>query len=236
MNKIVCSQIIKVKCCQTFFWLTGVYLFLILKGVSWGGLEEFRFINLQIEVLTISNQPVQECFVKIYSNDWPISYPHDGFAKTNVNGIIIFHVPRGNYTIVAGGGFPYSNFHSGKGLFLTIDTNVEHNMAITLKPEVNHTLLLKFFDRIDSLVNLDSIYAAPSKMVPNCLMPEIGNTNNGSCSIYTNSSSYMTFFLIRKPTLSKEGYFVLENIMPLGTSEIHTRRIALNHIHFDGSI
>ena len=75
-----------------------------LFRIAFGGVEEFRFIRMQICVLDEANRPVEGCSVKAYSEDWPIVYPFDGFAKTNRDGVAAVEIPQGRWTVVAGGG------------------------------------------------------------------------------------------------------------------------------------
>jgi len=200
-------------------------------------MEDFAFFSLQIHVLDKWNQPVPAAYVKAYHSDWMLRCPYlDGtwnFARTDATGNCNLYLPRGRWTVVVGGGTRFNYWHSGKGLFLFSDVSVESTTSLELKP--NKSFVLRFYDRSNTLADVDRILAAPSVMVPNCLMPEIGMTNGGVCSVDTNASAEISYFFVRRPTTQYEGYCVFTNAVTPGVDlYVRTSTLPLKHIHFDG--
>ena len=213
------------------------YIFILLlifaQSVK-AGTEEFAFYTLQVTVLDNNDQPVSNSYVKAYSDDWPLTYPDgSGFERTEPNGICSFHIPRGNWTIIAGGGSVYNTAGSGKGLFLTGNVSLQTDTSLVLQPD--HAIRITFKDRSNATVDADRVYIGIQRISPNCCMPDAGRTNSGQCLTETNSNEDMTFFLRRDPTPGTEGYYIFaDHADPTHDIEIQANDYELYHIHFDG--
>jgi len=195
------------------------------------GPDEFQFFTLQVQVSDTGGNAVPGALVKAYSQDWPLLYPHDGFSQTGPDGMCRLHLPRGRWRIVAGGGASYTTPNSGQALFLLRDVTVQSDTVCGMQPD--RDFALAFRDRASSLTDLEEIYAAPSALVPNCLMPDIGRTTEGVCSIHTNLEESVALFLVRRPTSDREGYFVFLNNVNTGQNcEADATSIPLRHVHF----
>ncbi len=199
------------------------------------GIEEFQCFDVRVWVLDEFNRPVHGASVKAYSKDWPTSHPYDGFVQTAADGTCYLRLPRGRWIIVAGGGAPFCSANSGRALFLASDMSIEEDTSLELRPEQSRSFFITFYDRADIPANVDQIYAAPSVLVPNCLMPDIGRTYNGECFVNTNASQEIALFLVRRPTSNHEGYFIFcDHTAASEDQEIRSSELKLNHIHFDG--
>jgi hypothetical protein len=211
-----------------------VVAFLVSSVPAWTGMEEFRLVHLRIQVCDETNQPVPQSFVKAYSKDWPVVYPHgETMAQTGADGICELRVPRGSWMLVAGGGDRYNSPQSGAGLFLVKAMDLEQDATAMLKPD--RVAVLRFFDRGGNLSELDTLLAAPFSLVPNCQMPEIGATLNGVCRIQTSGNIPVSLFLIRKPAVNREGYFLVRDGQPLSEAlDFRADRIRMKHVRFSG--
>lgn len=216
-------------------WKYIVILLLLVSVQSIkAGTEEFTFYTLQVTILDSNGQPVDNSYVKVYSDDWPLTYP-DGssFERTEPNGICSFYIPRGHWTMVAGGGSNYNSASSGKALILTSAVSLQTDTSVTLQSD--HSIRLTFKDRSNATVDVDKVYLGIGSMTPNCCMPDAGRTNNGQCQTETNFNDDMTVFVRRDPKPTIEGYYIFEgHITPTQNIEIRANNYELYHIHFDG--
>jgi hypothetical protein len=200
-------------------FVLGILLYTGICGITEGGVEEFAIYNIEIQVTDAFGSPIQNAFVRIYSKDWFISYPQNDFARTDAQGICSLSVPRGRWAVVVGGGEIFNARLSGQALFLYSEVYIESNDLITVYPDRSTSLL--FLDRLDEVADVDAIYGAPSEMVPNCKMPNIGNTKEGNCTLFTNMSEGLSLLFIRKPTNQRDGYYIFEDNL-VTTDEIIT--------------
>ncbi|MCX7044797.1 MAG: hypothetical protein NTX50_04815 [Candidatus Sumerlaeota bacterium] len=183
-----------------------IALFVFLSGVTCGGIEEFRWVKLDIHVVDANGQPVEECQIKAYSQDWPLARPDSGFVKTNARGIARMEIPRGRWLIVAGGGKAYNVPASGQGLLLAQVIEVAADAQFRLAAD--RLSAVSLMDRMGQWTDVDELYAAPSSLVPTALLPAIGTTLGGVCRIATNTDDPTLLFFVRKPTEKREGYFL----------------------------
>ncbi len=219
--------------------MNRIFVFLLLSSASsilCGGTDEFRFVRLEVVVLDEHHKPLAGTTVKLYSKDWPLVYPHgDGFSRTSADGTCTFRVPCGDWTIVAGGGAAHRSPASGAGLFIVKDFVIENDTRIVLEPAPNRSCLLRFFDRSERPAEVDEIYAAPSSLVPNCLMPMIGTTKDGVCRIAADVAEPITLFLVSKPTEGREGYFLVLHCQGFSADiDCRANALTLKPIQFDG--
>lgn len=202
------------------------FVLLLSSSASYAESDEFVFYDLTVTVVNGSGQPVQDAFVKAYSMDWPVAYPLSWYLMTDSAGQCVFHIPRGKWKIVAGKDLT-------PGVFVFETVLLEGSMAVRLEPD--HVVEVNVSDRIGHELNTAVIYAGPSSLVPNCLMPVCGWTQNGTCAIQTNADEDLTFFIIRQPTKQWEGYFLfVEGCSADEDTVIDASSMTLNHIHFDG--
>ena len=217
----------------------GVGLFLLSLWVcpAFAGLEEFDFFDISFQVLGLTNQPVANAQLRAYSQDWPLSLP-SGFAYTDANGGCRLRLCRGAWTVVAGGGSPYTDWWSGRGLFLVAPLAVPSNSTVILKP--TRQVLLQFYNRHNELSDAWDIYMAPSALVPNCLMPVIGRTSwrpeqKGQCQIEVGAEETLACFLTLGPSPANDGYFVFaDHLDPRTNLTIRANELNLRRVHLDG--
>ena len=208
----------------------------LVSSLLYARTDDFCFALLEVVVCDEEHKPVAGTSVKLYSRDWPLVYPPaDGFARTSADGACTFHVPCGDWTIVAGGSDSYSRPYSGAGLLIVKDYVIENDTRAVLEPAPNRACLLRFFDRSGHSAEIDEVYAAPTSMVPNCLMPVIGATRNGTCQIAADITEPVTLFLVSKPTTRREGYFlVLDSQQFSSDIDCRAEALSLKTVHFDG--
>ncbi|MGB2866498.1 MAG: hypothetical protein WBC05_24420 [Sedimentisphaerales bacterium] len=215
--------------CKSDFcgYLTATLLLLSLFScTTWADIEEFAFQNLEIQVLREDDTPVENADLRIYSQDWPVAYPANASAFTDVNGICRLHIPRGKWKIVVGKG-------SDPGLFLINEVIVESATFVQIKPD--HALTLEFIDCFGAPSRLDALYAAPSEMVPNCKMPVIARPSSLQCEIKTNASELLALFLVQNPKTTSEGYYLfVDEIDPNTNLTVRSDEMSLNSIDFEG--
>ena len=206
-----------------------LFLYFIICSKAEGGIDEFAIYDVNILVTDANGIPIQDAYVRLYSQDWFISYPQSEFARSDSLGFCSFSIPRGLWSIVIGGGQTLNTRQSGQALFLYSEVNIESDETIVMYPDQSTSL--KFYDRLDQITDVDEIYAAPSSMVPNCMMPNIGTTAEGECTLLTNLSDGLSFFFVRRPTTLLDGYYIFEeNIQTTEQIIITTDTPDIKHI------
>ena len=209
----------------------AVLLCASIFGVAKGGTEEFVIYDVDILVTDANGNPIQDASVRLYSKDWFISYPQNDFARTDSQGLCSLSIPRGRWVVVVGGGQTFNTARSGQALFLYAEVDIESNHLITIYPD--HSTSILFCDRQGQITDVDGIYAATSAMVPNCMMPNVGTTGSGQCTLLTNLSEGLSLFFVRRPTTQQEGYYIFEdNLQTTDTITIGADMEDLKHIRF----
>lgn len=219
---------------NAWFGFLIALLGVILSFSAQGGVEEFVFHNLDLQVSDLSGTAVPACSVRAYSEEWPIAYPLSFFASTDENGRCSLHLPRGIWKVIAGGGSPYTAWRSRRGLLLIAEVHLEADAALSMTAD--KTVDLSFSDRQGGQADLDYILGQASSLVP-LLMPHVGNTQGGVCVLETNAREELALFLVRRPTSSHEGYFVFKDhidVTPTTRIQVAATNEVLRRIHFDG--
>jgi len=106
--------------------------------------EEFRFVDVTLLIKDIDGKPVKDAEVKAFSEDWGLRYPKFGFKISDSNGIVIFHVPIGNWSFFAGGCFVYFDKKPGYGFFAIHKYRIiKKDSFITIQPDTFLQYIIK---------------------------------------------------------------------------------------------
>jgi len=79
---------------------------------------------------------VKGAFVKAFSPDWGVMYPHyEEWGVVDNNGTYKFMLTTGNWVFIASSGWYYTSVNPNKGFFVEITAYINSDAIITLKPQ-----------------------------------------------------------------------------------------------------
>jgi len=166
---------------------------------SSSGNEMFRFVNVTVEVRDAYDRPVSGAWVKAFSEDWGIAYPHfEEWGFTNPLGIYNFRLPKGNWTFIASTGQGYS---SG-GVFVAITKSINSDIKLLLRPR--EKLDIVFIDENGAYIQPDEIFIFLTRLIPALPPALVGQHPQAIFSLYVggNLSGGLTILGIKRSTMS----------------------------------
>jgi len=162
-------------------------------------IETFSFVDVTVEVRDAYGHPVSSAWVKAFSEDWGITYPHsEEWGLTSSLGIYNFRLPKGKWTFIASTGRSYSN----EGIFVAVTKSVESNDYLILRPK--ERLNIEFIDENGAYIKPDEIYIFLTRLIPALPPALVGVPSQGTFSLYIggNLSYGLTILGIKRSTTS----------------------------------
>jgi hypothetical protein len=84
-------------------------------------LYDFKFHNITIFVKDEAGNPVKGAFIKAFSPDWGVMYPHyEEWCLTDNNGTYKFMLTTGNWVFIASSGWYYTSMNPNKDSLLKL--------------------------------------------------------------------------------------------------------------------
>ena len=174
--------------------------------------HDFSFHNVTVFVRDNTGNPVRRAFVKAYSLDWGVMYPHyQGWGISDDDGAYRFTLPAGFWVFIASGGWEYSNLNHEKGLFLETVAYIDSDASITLKPE--RAILLKILNESGAYMPVHELYIFITKYIPAIPPALAGHSDTGTITLYTNlRNEDLTILAIKRPSKTSDGYILVKNM------------------------
>jgi hypothetical protein len=176
-------------------------------------LYDFKLYNVTVSVKDDAGNPIKGAFVKAFSPDWGIMYPHyEEWGLTDNNGAYKFKLASGNWILIASSGHEYSALYPGKGFYLTFTVLINKDTTINLKP--NYSFKLEFRDNNDNILFVDSIYITDSSFIP--IVPPVytGTSNNGLFYLSLTSDMLNKNLIILGVKYGGVSYILKKSIVP----------------------
>jgi hypothetical protein len=175
---------------------------------------DFRFHNVTLFVRDENNIPVKGAYVKAFSSDWGIMYPHfEEWGSTDNKGSYKFTLPTGNWVFIASSGHEYSVLHPNKGFYITYATLIKDEVSINLKP--GYSFKLEFHDKHDNVLPIDEIYIVGNSFKPIVPPVYVGTSNNGFFNLFLGNMIYEKLTIIAvKRAKDNENYILEKNLIP----------------------
>jgi len=175
-------------------------------------MHDFSFHNVTVFVRDNTGNPVRRAFVKAYSLDWGVMYPHyEEWGISDDDGAYRFTLPAGFWVFIASGGWEYSNLNHEKGLFLATVAYIDSDASITLKPE--RAILLKILNESGAYMPVHELYIFITKYIPAIPPALAGHSDTGTITLYTNlRNEDLTILAIKRPSKTSDGYILVKNM------------------------
>jgi hypothetical protein len=207
----------------------------------------FSFHNVTVFVRDYAGNPVRGAFVKAYSLDWGVTYPHQeewGFhyekwGISDDRGAYRFTLPAGFWVFIASGGWGYSILNPEKGLFLGTVAYIDSDASITLKPK--RAIRLEVLSESGAHIPVHELYIFITKYIPAIPPALAGHSDTGIITLYTNlENEDLTILAIKRPSKTSEGYILVKNISTVSQAGIispeNTSKLTLTAYEPDGSL
>jgi len=203
-------------------------------------LYDFKLHNITIFVEDEAGNPVKGAFVKAFSPDWGVMYPHyEEWGVVDNNGTYKFMLTTGNWVFIASSGWYYTSMNPNKGFFVEITAYINSDAIITLKPE--RSFVVRIINEKGNFLSVDELYAFSSQYIPSIPPAFIGYSTTGILTLYTNlEDQNLTIIAIKRPSTISDGYVLVKEITPLQSintiSSINASKLIVNAYESNGSL
>jgi hypothetical protein len=201
---------------------------------------DFRLHKVTVIVKDETGNPVKEAFVKAFSPDWGVLYPHyEEWGLTDTEGTYKFILTQGNWIFIASSGRYYSSTNPNKGFFIETSAYIGADTVITLKPRKSFTV--RTVDEKGRLLSIDELYAFSSRHIPAIPPALIGYSTTGILTLHTNlEDQNLTIIAVKRPSAMSDGYILVKEITPLQNinviSSINTSKLIITAYESDGQL
>jgi len=201
---------------------------------------DFKLHNVIIFVKDEADNPVKGAFIKAFSVDWGIMYPHyEEWGITDNDGLYKFVLPTGNWIFIASSGWDYAIMNPNKGVFVETANIINNDTIMVLKPRKN--LIVKITNEKGSLLPVDELYVLSSRYIPAIPPAFIGYSTTGIFTLYTNlEDQNLTLITIKRSSTISDGYFLVKEITPTQTTNtitpINASKLTMYAYEPDGSL
>jgi hypothetical protein len=204
-------------------------------------LFDFKLHSITIYVRDERDAPIGGAYVKAFSPDWGVMYPHyEEWNTTDNNGIYKFTLPTGNWVFIVSSGWNYATNNPNKGIFIETTAYINSSIVITLKPQ--KSVMVKIVDEKGFSLPVDELYTLSSKYIPAIPPAFIGYSNAGTLTLYTNlENQNLTIVAIKRPSSVSDGYILAKEISTVGQatniiSAANTSKLIVTAYEPDGSL
>jgi len=208
--------------------------------VADGQAHGFEFHNVTVLVKDDAGNPVGMAFVKAFSPDWGIMYPHfEEWGIAGDDGSYRFSLPTGSWIFIASSGWDYAVTNLGKGLFLETTAYIDDDALIILKP--HNAISFTILNETGENLPVDEMYTLLSNFIPAIPPAFVGIPANGFLTLYTNFKDCdLTVVAIKRPSYDSDGYILVKNLTTRHTDHIissaNTSKLLLTAYEPDGNL
>jgi hypothetical protein len=196
--------------------------------------ENFEFADLTVTVLDEHGAPVPDAWVKAYSEQWGIRYPADWvvFEWSDSAGQVQFHLPKGDWMVMAGGGYTFMWGRPGEGLFISGHVSLGESTSLVLQPDSSRTIT--FTDVNNDPLSGAEVLVAVDRLVPLLPFALAGQTGSGTVRLQLSSSESYSLLVLKRPEGASAGYVLhLPHESATGTHEYEADESQLAAVQFE---
>jgi len=178
--------------------------------------EAFRLVTVTLQVRDYDGTPLEEAWVRSFSEDYGIQVPNFGLNRTDSQGMLTVRLMNGTWSFFAYGGDRYASRKPGYGYFMCLlNCSLQFDASLTLQPNV--TTSVSFVDLYGAALD-GKVSAIESNHAPIVLTTTIGTTARGRIMIYSAQGISMKIFV--QSLGASMGYTFLETVSAGGSSVI----------------
>lgn len=201
--------------------------------------RRFTLYNVTLIVRDEGGAPVSEAWVRAFSEDWGVMYPHfESWGLTDESGVYRFRIPVGSWLFIASSGWRYANTHPGEGLFMAVSLQVRGDMLLELEPD--RDVEVSILDEDGSYLPTSEVYAFLSSHIPAIPPAIVGRAPTGSLTLHLGGGlDCITLLAVARSGSSRGSYLIVGGIQPgVGRgliSAVGAARISFTAYEADGS-
>jgi len=201
--------------------------------------SSFKLLDVTLTVLDENGNPVQNAWVRAFSKEWGVMYPHfEEWGKTDSNGVYRLRIPSGSWIFLASSGWDYANSNPNKGFFVKIEKNISEDTFLVLRPQ--NLLQISILNEVGSPLPVDELYVFLDKYIPAIPPAFVGKSTYGSFTLLTGGDSRENLTLLAFKRPSSNGYLLKGKLL---SWESHTTltaetasKISFKAYNADGSL
>jgi hypothetical protein len=165
-------------------------------------------VRVTLQVLDYDGTPLEEAWVRSFSEDYGIQVPNFLMNKTDSSGLLSLRLMNGTWSFFVYGGERYANSKPGYGYFVCLlNHSLQADETFVLRPNI--TTSISFFNFNGAPLD-GEVRAGESNHTPIVLTTTIGSTSNGKIIIY--SLPRISIKILMYSLGSNIGYVFLETI------------------------
>ncbi|RLF02365.1 MAG: hypothetical protein DRK00_10130, partial [Thermoprotei archaeon] len=207
---------------------------------SKGTATSFTLVNVTLIVRDENGAPVPEAWVRAFSEDWGVMYPHfESWGLTDNAGAYRFRIPVGKWLFIASSGWRYANTHLGEGFFIAVSLQVREDLLLELNPD--REIEVAILDEECSSLPVDEVYALLSSHIPAIPPAIIGRAPIGSLTLHLGGDiNCLTLLVVTYPRRYRDAYLLVGGVQPglrrEAISAVGAATISFTAYEADGSL
>jgi len=217
------------------YFLVLVILLLGFLGLAQSPVKVFEFHSVTVFVKDELNNPAKGAFVKAFSPEWGVAYPHfEEWGIADGEGEFRFVLPTGDWVFLATNNWNYSLLNPNRGFFIKVFVHIDSNTSLILKPK--KAVTLRIYDEKKAPLPVDELYALDPQYIPAVPPAFIGYTKTGVFTLYT-TEDQITVIAIKRPSQGSPGYILTGSIKGDGEiSSTNSSRLVFTTYEANGSL